>query len=199
MAATPVFYYDVSSPYAYLAARRINELLPSNIVWQPIAFGALIREIGKVPWSLAPYTREAGMREVERRARERGLPVLRWPPGWPVESYSVKPLRALLWARDQDRIRELTLELFDTAFVQGRALNDVEPILESGARAGLDREQLAEAIERPDLKQALRDATAEALARGVSGVPTVAVGDQLHWGDDRLESAAAALSATQAD
>ena len=77
MADAPVFFFDYSSPYAYLAAARIGAVLP-EATWRPIAFGALIRQIGKVPWSLRPG-REAGMREVEERAAERGLPPVRWP------------------------------------------------------------------------------------------------------------------------
>jgi 2-hydroxychromene-2-carboxylate isomerase len=48
----PTFYYDFNSPYAYLAAHRIDDVLPIRAHWRPIAFGALIRQIGKVPWSL---------------------------------------------------------------------------------------------------------------------------------------------------
>jgi 2-hydroxychromene-2-carboxylate isomerase len=51
MPEPPVFYYDVSSPYAYFAAHRVDELLPVAPRWQPIAFGPLLLEIGKVPWS----------------------------------------------------------------------------------------------------------------------------------------------------
>ena len=116
----PTFYYDLSSPYAYLAALRVDELLPAAAEWQPIALGALIREIGKVPWSLRPDTRPAGMAEIERRARERGLPAVRWPDGWPAASYSLLPLRAVLHAFDRGRGRELTLELYRVAFAQGR-------------------------------------------------------------------------------
>ena len=74
------FYYDLSSPYAYLAALRVDDILPVDAVWQPIAFGALIREIGKVPWSMRDDTRAAGQAEIAERARERGLPDVRWPP-----------------------------------------------------------------------------------------------------------------------
>jgi 2-hydroxychromene-2-carboxylate isomerase len=63
-------------------------------------------------------------------------------------------------------------------------------VLAAVADAGLDPE--AAALDDPQIKRALREATEGAHARGVFGVPTVAVGDQLFWGDDRLEEAAAA-------
>jgi 2-hydroxychromene-2-carboxylate isomerase len=186
----PVFYYDFSSPYSYLAAARIDDVIP-DADWRPIVFGVLIREIGKVPWSMGPG-REAGVEEVERRARERGLPAVRWPPGWPVESYSVLPLRAALAAGRRGRLKELSRAIYAAAFVEGRRLDEIEHVLDAGEAAGLDRDDLREAIEDEDVKAALRANTTEALERGVTGVPTVAIGESLFWGDDRLEEAAAA-------
>jgi 2-hydroxychromene-2-carboxylate isomerase len=192
--AAPTFYFDVSSPYAYLAAQRIDELVPVPVRWQPIAFGALIIEIGKTPWSLTSDTRAAGIAEVERRARERGLPPLAWPPGWPAESYSVVPLRAILVAAERGLHKDLTRALYHRAFVDGVALNRPEVVLEAAADVGLDPEWMEAELERQPIKDALRKATAEAIAHGVTGVPTVAVDGELFWGDDRLEAAAAALT-----
>jgi 2-hydroxychromene-2-carboxylate isomerase len=192
--SAPVFYYDVSSPYAYLTAHRIDDVLPQAATWQPIAFGALIQAIGKIPWSLRSDTRATGIAEVERRAHERGLPDVRWPPGWPDKTYSVKPLRAILWAQGEGRGRELALALYRIAFVEGRSLDSVEVIEEATVTAGLDPVAMRAGIEAQDIKDALREATAAAIARGVTGVPTIAVGGELFWGDDRLEDAAAALS-----
>ena len=189
----PVFYYDVSSPYAYLAAVRIEEVLAIEPHWQPIAFGALIRQIDKTPWSLRDETRTTGMAEVEGRARERGLPPLRWPPGWPAESYSLLPLRALLVAAEHDLVKQLTLAFYRREFADGVALDDVDVVLDVVAGVGLDRELVRSGIEREEIKQGLRAATGEAVALGVTGVPTVAIDGELFWGDDRLENAAALL------
>jgi 2-hydroxychromene-2-carboxylate isomerase len=194
MMSAAIFYYDVSSPYAYLTAHRIDDVLPDAAIWQPIAFGALIQEIGKIPWSLRSDTRAAGIAEVELRARERGLPDVRWPPGWPDKTYSVKPLRAILWAQAQHRDREMALALYSLAFVEGRALDGVEALEEATSAAGLDPAAMRAGIEDRAIKDALRESTTAAIARGVTGVPTIAVGDKLFWGDDRLEDAAAALS-----
>ena len=189
------FYYDVSSPYAYLAAQRVDEALPAEPHWQPIAFGALIQEIGKVPWSLRDETRAAGQAEIAERARERGLPAVRWPPGWPVESYSVLPLRALLHAFDHGRGKELSLELYRRAFVDGIALDDADVVTGAAEACGLDGERVRAAVAAPEIKARLRAATDEAIRRGVTGVPTIALDGELFWGDDRLEDAARALAA----
>jgi 2-hydroxychromene-2-carboxylate isomerase len=192
--AEPTFFYDLSSPYAYLAAERIDEVLPVQPRWQPIVFGALLRARGRVPWSLQDETRGPGQAEIESRARERGLPAVRWPPGWPDESYSVTPLRAVLHAQEQGAGRELTLALYRAEFAEGRALDDVDAVLSAAEACGLDPDDVRRGIERQEIKDRLRAATDDAIARGLHGVPTVAIGDQHFWGDDRLEEAAAALS-----
>ena len=189
----PVFYYDVSSPYAYLAASRIDEVLPSRPEWRPIAFGVIVQRIGKVPWSFRE-DREENFGEIARRASERGLPEVRYPQGWPAETYSLTPLRALLLARDQDELRAFTRELYRTMFVDGRHLADEEAVLEAAEWAGIDRATIADGVTSQEVKDRLRQQTDAAHSVGVTGVPTVAVGEQLFWGDDRLEDAAAALS-----
>ena len=90
-AGEPIFFFDLYSPYAYLAAHRVDEVLPAAPRWQPIVFGVVLREAGKIPWSMRDGEREAGQEEVSRRARERGLPEVRWPPGWPADSYAWRP------------------------------------------------------------------------------------------------------------
>jgi 2-hydroxychromene-2-carboxylate isomerase len=191
----PAFYYDFNSPYAYLAAHRVDDLLPVRPAWEPIAFGALIRQIGKVPWSLQPGPeRERRLRDCERRTAALGLP-LRWPDGWPDGNYSILVLRAAVVAAEHDRLREFSRAAFRRGLGEGGDLRDLDTVLACARDAGVDPEIVAAGVERPEIKARLRAATDAALARGVTGVPTVAVGDELFWGDDRLEDAAAALSA----
>jgi len=192
MAERPVFYFDYSSPYSYLAALRIGELLP-DATWRPIAFGALIREIGKLPWSLGPG-RAAGIREIERRAAARGVPPLRWPDGWPDRSYSLLPLRAALVAERQDLLQPFSAAAYRMMFVDGRTLTEPADVLEAAAAAGLDTDGVAAGLADPAIKARLRAYTDAAIERKVAGVPTVAVGGELFWRDDMLEAAAAAAA-----
>lgn len=136
-----VFYYDLSSPYSYLAASRIDDVLPARVEWCPIAFGVIVQRTGKAPWSFAE-DREAHFEEIDRRAAERGLPPLRYPPGWPRETYSIAALRAALVAADAGRLREITRELYRIAFAEGRDLADLDAVLDAGARVGLDRDEV---------------------------------------------------------
>ena len=193
MAPAPVFYYDLSSPYAYLAAERVDDVLPVRPEWRPISFGVVVDRIGKVPWSFAE-DRSANFGEIDRRARERGLPPVRYPPGWPRETYSLAPLRAALLAADQEQLRAVSRELWRTAFADGRPLTELDAVLDASARAGMDPDEVRDGIRDPEVKERLKASTEDALAAGVTGVPTVAVGEQLFWGDDRLEDAAAAMS-----
>ena len=93
---------------------------------------------------------------------------------------------------DEELLRRLALAAMRLAFLEGGELGEADTVLEAADRAGVDRRELREALGDPEIKQALRESTDEALAHGVFGVPTVAVEAQLYWGDDRLREAAMA-------
>jgi 2-hydroxychromene-2-carboxylate isomerase len=190
--AAPVFYFDTNSPYAYLAAQRIGELIP-DAVWRPVALPMIFRAIEKVPWSLQPG-REEGMAECERRAAERGLPPMRWVEGWPAESWSFAPLRAAVVAEEHGLLEPFALECYRLLFAEGRSLARIENVLAAASAVGLDPGEVRARIDEGLVKERLREYTDEAVGLGAVGVPTVAVDDQMFWGDDRLEEAAAALS-----
>jgi 2-hydroxychromene-2-carboxylate isomerase len=191
--SAPVFYYDFNSPYAYLAAARVDDVLPVEPEWRPISFGFMLRSIGRVPWSLGPG-REPGMRECEARAVAAGLPPIRWPEGWPAENYSLLVLRAALVAEEEGRLREFSRAAYAKNFVEAADLREMETVLALADEAGVDREAVHDGVQRPEIKERLRAATDGAVAAGVNGVPTVSVEGELFWGDDRLEAAAAALA-----
>ena len=90
-----VFYYDLGSPYAYLAAERMHKVLPGVPVWQPILLGGIWKETGGQSWAVTDV-REAGMAEVERRAAQYGLMPIRWPDEWPTNT--LKAMRAATFA-----------------------------------------------------------------------------------------------------
>jgi 2-hydroxychromene-2-carboxylate isomerase len=188
------FYFDVGSPFAYLAAERLPALIPGPVEWQPVLLGGLFRLTGRSSWALGDYRRrQAGMADIERRARGYGLPPLRWPDPWPDDYLTA--MRAVTYAFAVGRGRELAMQCFRDAFQRGAQLGLRARVLESGRRAGFDPGELDAATQDPEVKRTLRDATHAAYERGIFGVPTLAAGDELFWGDDRLEDAAAHLSA----
>jgi 2-hydroxychromene-2-carboxylate isomerase len=190
----PTFHFDFNSPYAYLAAHRVDRVLGDGVRWEPVALAFLLRAKGRTPWSMTD-ARPAGMRECEARAARYGLPELRWPPGWPVESYTLAPLRAALVAEEHGRLREFTLAAFAENFVSGTGIREDGALERAAQAAGVDHAAIRDGIQRPEIKDRLREATDAALAAGVIGVPTVVIDGELFWGDDRLEAAAQRLAA----
>src|SRR4051812_3659866 len=134
------------------------------------------------------------MAEVERRCAERGLPAPRWIDGWPLSTYSLLPLRAGIFAQQAGRAVSFSLAAFRQFFAAGRTLSELDNVLIAAAASELHPRAVTKGIESQTVKDALRKATDQALALGVQGVPTVAVGTQLFWGDDKLEEAAATIA-----
>ena len=191
MTVRPVFYFDLGSPYAYLAAERVHEVLPVAPVWQPILLGGIWKVTGGRSWATTERRAE-GMAEVERRAREYGLMPVRWPDGWP--NNTLAAMRAAVFAQQAGRLVAFSLAAFRQAFAAGRDLSDLDNLVLAAAACELHPNAVLKGIETHSVKERLKAATQEALDRGVRGVPTVAVGDELFWGDDRLEDAAAAVA-----
>jgi 2-hydroxychromene-2-carboxylate isomerase len=189
-AERPVFYYDLGSPYSWLAAERVHHVLGVVPIWQPVLLGAIFKATGRSSWSLTD-TREEGLREVERRAAEYGLPELRWPDPFPANT--LQAMRAAVFAQNAGRVVAYSLAAFRQAFAAGRDLTDVDNVLIAAAACELHPRAVLKGIETQSVKDRLREQTDDAVARGVIGVPTVRIGDELFWGDDRLSEAARAL------
>ncbi len=125
MSDQPVFYYDLGSPYAYLAAERIGRVLPVPARWQPILLGGLFKRFATGSWARGPG-RAAGIAEVERRAAVYGLPPPRWPDPWPgdgllvmrVATCGLTPAEALAEA-SSDPVKRALREATDRAAEQG--------------------------------------------------------------------------------
>jgi len=182
------FYFDLGSPYSYLAAERINSLFDEPPEWQPILLGALFKIHGRDSWANGPG-RADGIREVERRAAAYGLPAVRWPDPWP--GNTLYAMRAATFAKQIGKAVSFSLAGFRQAFAAGRDLSEPDNVMIAAAACELHPNALTKAVESQGVKDALRSATEEAAARGVIGVPSVVVGDQVFWGDDKLEEAAA--------
>jgi 2-hydroxychromene-2-carboxylate isomerase len=190
----PVFYYDLGSPYAYLTAERINQTLAEIPVWQPILLGGIWQQTGGGSWANTDR-RDEGLREIERRAAEYGLMAVRWPDPWP--GNTLKAMRAATFAAHTGRAVAFSLAAFRQAFAGGKDLSQIEFVLMAAAACELHPNAVLKALETQSVKDQLKRATADAYNRGVRGVPTVAVGEQLFYGDDNLGQAAEALSSQE--
>jgi len=191
------FYFDLGSPYAYLTAERLPTFIPEPVHWQPVLLGGLFRLAGRSSWALGDYRRrQAGMAEIERRTRSYGLPPMRWPDPWPTD-YLVA-MRATTFASAAGRGHEFALQAFRNAFQHGAELSIPGRVLEAASQVGLDRNEVQAATLDPQIKRMLREVTDAAYELGVFGVPTIAIDDELFWGDDRLEDAATHLASLTA-
>jgi 2-hydroxychromene-2-carboxylate isomerase len=195
-AGRPVFFYDFGSPYAYLAAERVNGLFAEAGVsvpeWQPVLLGGLFKRFGRSSWGLGPG-RDTGMRECERRAAAYELPPIRWPDPWPPNSLAA--MRAATYAKELGKAVSFSLAAFRQAFAAGRDLSDLDNVAIAAAAAEIHPRALAQAVARDAIKERLRAATERAGDLGVRGVPSVVLGGEVFWGDDRLSEAVAAAAA----
>ncbi len=186
MSRHPLFFFGPISPYSWFAAERIGGLLPSA-EWCPVFAGGVFEAAGRTSWGLTDE-REANLADCEARARAYGLGEIRWPDPWP--ALDVVAGRAALVAGRVGRLEAFSLEIMRMAFREGADIAAVAVAQEAGRRSGVDPGEIEAGVQDPAVKAQLRRITDGAVALSVSGVPTVVVGDQLFWGDDRLEDAA---------
>jgi 2-hydroxychromene-2-carboxylate isomerase len=177
------FYFDFSSPEAYLAAERVIQTLPFAAEWVPI----------RTPraWDdgfRCAEERAIAQGEVERVAASRTLQGLRWPPAFDSEP----ALRAATYAKQIGRIVAFSLAAFRQAYAGGADLGDTDVVLIAASACEMHPRAVLQAIERDAVARVLDEATAEAVARGVVSVPTVwTPAGALLEGDAALDGAAA--------
>jgi 2-hydroxychromene-2-carboxylate isomerase len=191
-ARSPVSWvFDVISPFAYLAFARLREL-PADVELKivPVLFAALLDHFGQRGPAEIASKRRFTYRFVLWRARRLGLP-LRMPPAHPFNPLAA--LRLVIAAGSDLRAAGTVLQ---AAFGEGRDLTDAAVIAQLAARLGVADPQSA--LADPAVKQRLRDNTLWASSRGVFGVPTLVVGEELFWGHDAFDMALDYLAQPQA-
>ncbi len=193
------FFYDLVSPYSYLAharLRRICDERGAELVLRPMLLGAVHKAVGlQAPIEVEPKARHQ-RRDVERWANYYGL-TLRFPNPFPFRT--LKTMRAAVFLGERDELDAYTREAFVLYWEEGAAPRGTSeedengPISEVAERVGADPEEVLEGASAAETKRALRDATEEAIGRGVFGAPAFFVGEEMFWGNDRLHFVEAAL------
>jgi 2-hydroxychromene-2-carboxylate isomerase len=190
---TPQFFLGAMSPYSWITAERIAQVLP-HARWRGVLLGAVFKATDRVSWGLTER-RAQGMADCEARAKTYGLGPIRWPEPWPTSDLLIA--RAMVFAESRDLLERFALSAMRLCFLEGRNLSEPDTVLTAGEQVGIDRAELEQALADQAIKDLLRAQTDEVLALGVFGVPTVVVGTELFWGDDRLEEAAQSYRARQ--
>ena len=190
MTTTIEFFFDVASPYSYLAATQIEAVggrAGVAVHWRPFLLGGVFRATGNQPPVSVAQRRPYLLRDLARWADRYGVPFV-FPDFFPINS--LVPMRALAALSDV-ALPSAARRLFDAHWVAGYDPSDVPKLT-----ALLGEHSVARASD-PEVKARLRANTEEAVSRGAFGAPTMFVGDEMFFGNDRLrfvEEAARALA-----
>ena len=183
------FWFAIGSTYTYLSVMRIDAIARSNqisIQWRPFSLRTLTREMNNVPFATKPVKATYMWRDIERRAQMYGL-TAKVPAPYPLKEFDLANRIAVLgfaegWGADY--VKATYRRWFEESQEPGLDPNLSASLAEIGQSSG-------DAIERANAKatDAYRANTDEARALGIFGAPTFVVGQELFWGDDRLEDA----------
>jgi 2-hydroxychromene-2-carboxylate isomerase len=196
---TVEFYYDLVSPYSYLAHREVSRICRENgaeLSLKPMLLGAVHKAVGLQ----APVATEAKARyqakDIQRWAGRYGLPMT-FPDPFPFRT--LKTMRAAMLLEERGELEAFTREAFALYWEEGgapkglREADEDEPVSEAARRVGADPDEVLAGASAPEAKEALKAATGEAVGRGVFAAPMFFVGDEMFWGNDRLDFVEEAL------
>ena len=187
----PTFYYDLSSPEAYLAAERSASVLGVVPEWVPVRLSGLrAGEVG--PFRCAAEV-DAYREDIERRAMRYGMQALRWPDPFPPDADWA--MLVATYAKQIGRAVAFSLAAFRQAYAGGRDLGRPDTVLLAAAACEMHPAAIEKGAGRDSIRRRLDEATDAAGAAGVLDVPAVRVGDRVFHGDRELEAAAGALVA----
>lgn len=176
-------FFNFRSPYCYLASKTLFSLVDDyrvELLWRPLGGwdGRSPPERAKVK---VPLTRQ----DVARWARRMNIPCV--PP--PITTDPTPAGAVSLLAEEKGCLRDYVLEATHAEWGEGRDIGQQDILCAAAARAGLDAAEVAAALEDPARRQVLEDNWREAQSLGVIGVPTFVIGEQIFWGNDRIDFA----------
>jgi 2-hydroxychromene-2-carboxylate isomerase len=186
------FWYEFGSTYSYPAAMRIEALagaLGVAVRWRPFLLGPIFRAYG---WTDSPFNIFAAKgrymwRDLARICEAEGLALTLPPASFPQNG--LKAARLALVGEQGGWTPAFTRAVFTANFAEQLDISDDATLRAILARLGVDAAAAFTAAAAPENKDALKLQTDEAAARGLFGAPSFTVGDELFWGNDRLEAA----------
>jgi 2-hydroxychromene-2-carboxylate isomerase len=192
------FYFDCSSPWTYLAFHAIQPLaaeLGAEIAWKPILVGGVFNAVNQTVYDNRskpnPLKQAYMLADLAAWAKLYGLAITFPPTVFPVNS--VKCMRGAFVALDEGKLVAYVTAAFEAYWGGDLDIAQEAVLADVAARAGLERQRFFAGIETEACKTRLRANTDELIARGGFGSPTIFVGGQMFFGNDRMPLVRAAL------
>jgi 2-hydroxychromene-2-carboxylate isomerase len=193
------FFFDFMSPYSYLAATRVEAVVApagASVRYRPCFLPGVLRATGNRGPAEIPAKLAHTFKDLSDWTEALGLPPLQVPATFPF--LTTQANRAALVAIDEGQGNAFVRPMFEAIWRDGRDGSDEGVIAEVLTAAGLDAARVLAAASSPALKERLKAATDEAVARGAYGVPTFFLGDEMFVGNDRLDFVARRLARPRA-
>lgn len=194
MSKTVEIYYDFGSPTTYLAYTQMNQIAErtgATIVWKPALLGGIFKEAE----NRSPVTVDAKgawmLNDMQRFADFYGVPFV-MNNNFPINTLYL--MRGALVAHHGGYDTAYRDVIFKGMWVDNLDMSNIELVEDLLAEADLNMDEIANGMQDPAIKQELIDRTNEAVERGVFGMPTFFVNEQMHFGQDRLYWVELALS-----
>ncbi len=188
------FYFDVGSPASYLAWTQIAQLAErhgAEVVYQPMLLGGVFKATGNASPASVPAKGRYTRIDFERFARRYQVPFAQ-NPFFPINTMQL--MRGAVALLDGDQFQPYVDAVFRAIWVEGQNMGDPDVVARVLGGQGFDVAGLLQQINDPAVKERLRQITERAIERGVFGAPTFFVGDEMFFGQDRLDFVEAALA-----
>jgi 2-hydroxychromene-2-carboxylate isomerase len=195
-------WFEFASTYSYLAVWRAEELVRGvglGLRWRPFLLGPIFQAQGwnDSPFNIYPVKGRYMWRDMERQCRATGMP-FRQPTQFPRNG--LLAARVAILGAAEIWCPEFVRRVYQMNFGEDRDIADEEAIIGLLESMGLDGREICALSRTPENKDRLRQQTDEAVRLGIFGAPTFVVGNELFWGNDRLEHAVSwALRSAPAD
>ncbi|UVL63850.1 2-hydroxychromene-2-carboxylate isomerase [Pseudomonas sp. B21-032] len=196
MSKTVEFFFDLGSPASYLAWTQLPKLCAQHdaqLVYRPMLLGGVFQATGNASPAMVPAKARHVFVDFQRYAKRYGV-TLALPPGFPINTLGLMRGTVAVQRYQPERFAAYLNAMFTALWVRQRNLADPQVLAAVLQEAGFDPEQYQAWSAEPEVKAALKDATEEAVRRGVFGAPSCFVGEQMFFGQDRLEFVVEALA-----